>query len=185
MSAVALELLDTGGPAAVTTRAVAERAGSSIAAVDELFGGKPGLVQTLHMEGFARLADELAALPPTADPERGVVDVALTMRAFAASHPHLYDVMFSRPFAELRPAADDGRAAESVYRSVLSRVAAVLGPDRPRGSAKDAAIGLVAATRGLVDLERAGILGSSRASIERRWRSTVLAVLRGSIGGIP
>ena len=185
MCSVALELLDAGGPSAVTTRAVAAGVGSSVAAVDELFGGKSGLVRSLHAEGFARLAEVLVGLPASEDAERDIVDLALAFRGFVQRHRHLSEVMFSRPFAEMGPSADDDRDADSIYRCVLARVVAVLGPDRPRGAGKDAAIGLFATMRGLVELESAGILGSHAASIERRWRTTVVAVLRGWTGGVP
>jgi AcrR family transcriptional regulator len=64
--AVAGRLLETGGTGAVTTRAVAAGAGTSLAAVNELFGGKAGLVRALFGEGVARLAADLRALAATA-----------------------------------------------------------------------------------------------------------------------
>ena len=65
---VASGLLASGGSAALTTRAVAAGAGSSLAAVNELFGGKAGLVRAIFAEGFVRLADDLSALRPGGDP---------------------------------------------------------------------------------------------------------------------
>src|SRR5882724_3124840 len=157
LSAAAVRLLDAGGVPAVTTRAVASAAGTSLAAVDELFGGKPGLVRAIHAEGFRLLAADLRALPLAADPATAVLDLALAIRAFAARRRSLYEVMFSRPFAEFTPSPGDQRAADEIYRLMLARVAALLPADRPRGTAKDAAISLVALVRGLVAMEHAGI----------------------------
>ncbi|HEY3683946.1 MAG TPA: TetR/AcrR family transcriptional regulator [Streptosporangiaceae bacterium] len=185
LATAAVGLLAAGGSAAVTTRAVASEAGSSIAAVHELFGGKAGLVRAVFAAGFARLAAELAELPPAADPEAGVLDLALAMRSFARREPHLYEVMFARPFAEFRPGAADARAADAIYAIVVGRVAAVLGADRPKGAAKDAAIGLFATVQGLVGLEAAGLLGSGPASADRRFRHTVIAALRGFAAASP
>jgi AcrR family transcriptional regulator len=179
MCAAALRLLDGGGAPAVTTRAVAGATGSSIAAVDELFGGKPGLVRAIHAEGFRKLAGELACLPDATTPERAILDLAGAVRSFALRHRHLYEVMFSRPFAEFSPDHEDQRAAEAIYRIVLSRVVALLNPVRPSGAGKDAAITLLATIQGLVGLELAGILGSSSASVERRWRAAITAAIRG------
>ncbi|MFG2004393.1 TetR/AcrR family transcriptional regulator [Spirillospora sp. NPDC048911] len=175
---VATGLLDAGGSAAVTTRAVAAGADSSLAAVNELFGGKAGLVRAIFAEGFARLAQELAALETGDDPETDVLALALTIRSFAHRHPHLYEVMFSRPFAEFRPDAEDTRAAEAIYQVVVVRVAAVVG----RGLARDAAIGLFATVQGLVGLESSGLLGSTPRSIDLRFRLTVTATLNGFAG---
>lgn len=177
--AVAGRLLAAGGSGAVTTRAVAAGAGSSLAAVNELFGGKAGLARALFAQGFAELAEDLRACRTTGDPELDVVEPALAVRAFAARRPHLYEVMFSRPFAEFRPDEQDARAAEEIYGIVVGRVAALLGPDRAKGSAKDVAIGLFATVQGLVSLESAGLLGSEAASADRRFRFVLTAALRG------
>ncbi|MDL4822066.1 TetR-like C-terminal domain-containing protein [Actinomadura opuntiae] len=177
--AVAARLLAAGGTGAVTTRAVASGADASLAAVNELFGGKAGLVRALFTDGFARLAADLRALAPAGDPETGVLELALAVRSFARREPHLHEVMFSRPFAEFRPEPADARAAEEVYAIVVGRVAAVLGPDRAQGTAKDSAIGLFATVQGLLSLETSGLLGSTPEAAERRFRLTVTAALRG------
>ncbi|WP_165959289.1 TetR-like C-terminal domain-containing protein [Actinomadura sp. KC345] len=177
--AVAGDLLASGGSGAVTTRAVAAGAGSSQAAVNELFGGKEGLARALFAEGFARLAEELWALDGTGDPERDVLEMALALRSFAHRCPHLHEVMFSRPFAEFRPGPQDARAAEEIYGLVTGRVAAALGPDRAKGTAKDAAIGLFATVQGLIALDSSGLLGSGPEPTDHRFRFVVSAALRG------
>jgi AcrR family transcriptional regulator len=181
MRAAALELLDGGGAAAVTTRAVAARTGSSLAAVHELFGGKPGLVRAIYADGFRRLAAELSGLDSSGDPEQDVLDLTLAIWSFARRHRHQYEVMFSRPFAQFSPDAEDLRAAEALYRIVLARVVAALGAGRPRGYGKDAAIGLLAVTQGLIGLDAAGLLASTPAAAQRRWRAAVTATLRGAV----
>jgi AcrR family transcriptional regulator len=182
--AAATTLLGDGGSAAVTTRAVAAGAGTSLAAVNELFGGKPGLIRAIFAEGFARLAEELRALEPSEDPEADVIDLALAVRSFAHRYPPLYEVMFSRPFAEFHPAQRDARAAEAIYTIVVGRVATLLGPARPRGTAKDVAIGLFAVVQGLVGLEASGLLGNGPESIDRRFRLTLTAALRGLVAAM-
>lgn len=156
-------------------------AGTSIAAVNELFGGKSGLARAIFAEGFARLAMELSALGTTEDPEADVIELSLRVRSFARQWPHLYDVMFSQPFAEFRPGEEDRRAAAAIHRIVLSRVAAILGPSAAPGTAKDIAIGLFAVVQGLVSLESSGMLGSGQESIDRRFHATVTATLRGFV----
>jgi AcrR family transcriptional regulator len=177
--AVAMRLLADGGIGAVTTRAVAAGAGSSLAAVNELFGGKAGLVRAIFLTGFAELADELSRLGTGENAETDVLELASAVRSFARRRPHLYEVMFSRPFGEFSPDEEDARAAEEIYRIVLRRVAAALGPASGKETAKDAAIGLFALVQGLVRLESSGLLGGTPASIERRFRAGVTATLRG------
>ncbi|MFI0351029.1 TetR/AcrR family transcriptional regulator [Actinomadura sp. 9N407] len=179
--ATATRLLADGGHPAVTTRAVAAGAGTSLAAVNELFGGKPGLIRAIFTTGFARLTEELQALATTEDPEADVIELALAVRSFAHRHPPLYEVMFSRPFAEFHPDEHDARAAEAIYAIVVGRVAALLGPARAKGTAKDVAIGLFAVVQGLVALEASGLLGSAPESIDRRFHLTLTATLHGLV----
>lgn len=185
MCLTAMGLLDRGGVSAVTTRAVATGSASSLAAVNELFGGKAGLVHAMYGEGFRRLAEELARVDDAGNPAHGVLELALAFRSFASRHRQLYEVMFSRPFAEFSPDLDDQRAAAVIYRIVLERVTSQLGPVRAKGAGKDAAISLFAVVQGLVTLESAGLLGSSSESIERRWRTAVTATMNGVAAGTP
>lgn len=185
MCSAAMQLLDRGGVSAVTTRAVAAGSASSMAAVNELFGGKAGLVQAMYAEGFRHLAEELAQVEDAADPAKGVLELALAFRSFASRKRHVYEVMFSRPFAEFSPDPDDRRAAAAIYRIVLERVTTLLGTSRAKGSGKDAAICLFAVVQGLVSLEFAGLLGSSSESIERRWRTAVTATMNGVAARAP
>src|SRR5690606_34705262 len=118
-------------------------------------------------------------VPTTGDPEADLVTTALTLRRFALEHRHLFEVMFSPPFAAFDPGPDDRAAAAVVHLAVTVRVEAVLDPQADVAARKDAAIGLVAVLHGLAQMELAGILGSTPESCERRWRETVLVVVAG------
>ena len=60
---VAITTLSEEGIARFTTRRVAERAGTSVPAVYELFDDKAGLVRAMFFEGFRLLGAELAKVP--------------------------------------------------------------------------------------------------------------------------
>ena len=64
---VAIATLGEEGIARFTTRRVAERAGTSVPAVYELFDDKAGLVRAMFFEGFRLLGGELAKIPQTDD----------------------------------------------------------------------------------------------------------------------
>lgn len=177
----ALQLVTDGGPTALTTRAVAASADSSISAVHELFGGKPGLIRAMFVDGFDRLSQDLLALPENDDPIEGVMELAAAFRRFAMQHRQLFEVMFSRPFAEFSPQPGDLDAADIIHRIIVQRVGASLGPHTSRAFRKDAALAMAAVMRGLADMELAGILGSGRVTIDRRWTTTVQATIDGLI----
>lgn len=90
----ALALLSDRGPAALTTRALAEHAGLTTMAVYSEFGSMGGVTKVVVDAGFARLAKAFAALPTTDDPIFDLMMLGATYRRCALTEPHLYSVMF-------------------------------------------------------------------------------------------
>ena len=79
---VAVETLSEQGISGFTTRRVAERAGTSVPAVYELFDDKAGLVRAVFFEGFRLLGRELAVVPETDDPLADVEHLVPIFRLF-------------------------------------------------------------------------------------------------------
>ena len=175
----ALDLLEQEGPPAVSARRVAASAGTSTAALYELFGDKAGLLRAAYGEGFAALRDALDAVEVDDDPRRALVRLLAAARRFARERPMLFELMYSRPFAEFSPGPADRDAAVGVYRTIVTAVRRWLRAAGHTGSATEAAHVLVAAHRGFVMTELAGIAGNSRASIDARYRRGVDALLDG------
>jgi AcrR family transcriptional regulator len=175
----AAALLERDGPAALTARAVAASAGTSTAAVYELFGDKGGLVRALYFDGFRRLAAALDAVPETADPRADVEAVIARHRAFASESPVLVEVLFSRPFTHFAPGPSELEATRAARDAVVRRVRRWLPAGTARERVDDTALVLITAANGLVAAERAGIFGTRRASRDRRWRLAVEALLTG------
>jgi AcrR family transcriptional regulator len=86
----ALEAIAEHGPAAVSLRDVARRAGVSHAAPTHHFRDKAGLLTALAAEGWSLLAD---ALGETAGAGRGFAELGVTYVLFATSHPAHFAVM--------------------------------------------------------------------------------------------
>lgn len=178
----ALHLLEEGGPPAVRARGVASAAGTSTAAVYELFGDKAGLVRSVFFEGFRLLEARLRAVPTTGDARTDLVETLAEARRFALDRPMLFEVMYARPFAEFEPSADDLRAGMGLYRLVTDRVrawGASAGATPIADDPRDAAHAVVATNRGLVATELAGLAGTSSRTVDRRWRLTIDALLDG------
>ncbi|GGJ68415.1 TetR/AcrR family transcriptional regulator [Streptomyces brasiliensis] len=91
----AAELLDEGGPDAVTLREVGARAGVSRGAPYGHFADKETLLGAVAAEGWERLSDEIAALDGTpSDRLRGALAALVTI---GRRHPHRYRQMFAPP----------------------------------------------------------------------------------------
>ncbi|MEU9675415.1 MULTISPECIES: TetR/AcrR family transcriptional regulator [Streptomyces] len=83
----ALDVIATEGPAALSLRDLARRAGVSHAAPAHHFKDRTGLLTAVAAEGYELFADALAGAPDLR--ERGVAYVR-----FAATHPAHFQVMF-------------------------------------------------------------------------------------------
>jgi AcrR family transcriptional regulator len=184
---VAIELLARGGLGGFTTRSVARAARTSTPAVYELFGDKAGLVRGVFFEGFRLLRRYFDRLDETADPRADLIALAATYRGFLHDHPVLSHVMFSRPFADFDPEPSERAAGNAVRELIVRRVARCVDAGVFTADAVDVAHVLVALVQGLAAAEISGRLGTSPASIERRWALAVASVIDGfaSAGAAP
>jgi AcrR family transcriptional regulator len=176
---VAVAMLDADGVGGFTTRKVAERASTSTPAIYELFGDKAGLVRGIFLEGFRQLRKRFDDLPETADPRADLVRAVTALRAFIAENRMLAAVMFSRPFSDFDPGPAGIDAGSAVRLFVVRRVRRCIDAGLLAGDATDVAHVLVSLTLGLAGTESAGWLGTSTASVDRRWTLAVRAVLDG------
>lgn len=175
----AVATLNEGGVSRLTTRRVAEQAGTSVPAVYELFDDKAGLVRAIFFEGFRLLGAELAAVAPTDDPVADVEALVPVFRRFCLEQSRLAQVMFSRPFADFDPGPDELAAGEAVRDTFLSRIQRCLDERVLVGDAVDIAHVLLALAKGLAVQEAGCWLGTTPRSVERRWQLGVHALLAG------
>lgn len=176
---VAVSMLASDGVAGFTTRKVAEQADTSTPAVYELFGDKAGLVREMFFEGFRMLRRRFDQLGESADPRADLVRVVQTLRKFVRENPVLAEVMFSRPFADFDPGQAGRKAGSAVRQFIVGCVRRSIDAGLLAGDETDIAHVLVSMTQGLAATEMAGWLGTSRASVDRRWDLAIRAVLDG------
>ncbi|GAA2124437.1 TetR/AcrR family transcriptional regulator [Glycomyces algeriensis] len=180
------ELIDAGGrllaeagPAALSTRRVAQETGTSTTAVYSLFGDKAGLVREMFLEGFDRLTAAFAAVPRTGDPLADLLALGDAYQANARANPHLYELMFGRPVPEFQPDAEVAERirptfdalVEACGRCIDAGVFADLG-------AYPIAVQLNAMAHGLCSLELRGALGD-RAEADAHWRRAFDSLVKG------
>lgn len=176
---VAVGMLADEGVAGFTTRRVAREAHTSAPAVYELFGDKAGLVREMFFEGFRLLRRRFDQLADGNDPRATLVGVIRSIRMFVRENPVLSEVMFSRPFADFDPGPSEAKAGSAVRVFVVERVRRCIDAGLLAGDEIDIAHVLVSMTQGLAATEVAGWLGTSRASVDRRWDLAIHAFLDG------
>jgi AcrR family transcriptional regulator len=176
---VALALLEHSGIGGFTARGLAREAQTSPPAIYELFGDKCGLVREVFFAGFRLLHTHLQEVELSEDPRADLIRLTDAYRGFIRANRELAEVMFSRPFADFAPGPSELEAGSSVRMLIVDRVECCIEAGVLRGEATDIAHVLVALTQGLAMAENARRLGSTEASIERRWELAVNSTLDG------
>lgn len=104
----AARILSEEGLAALSLRAIAERAGVGIASIYHYFAGKEELLASLAVDGFARLERDMGAADTTRAAEWAIGRGAQAFFAFTGANPALFALMFDVQMmsrhAELREA---------------------------------------------------------------------------------
>ena len=145
MVAVARDILEREGPDALTMRRVAARMGMREPSLYKHCRSREELLAAVVASGMRDLAEgRLRAVAPAADASDAMRRLGAHQRQFAARHPHLYRVMFDRPFPRAL-VSDEADAA--AWRPVVD----VLGSQERVWAA-------FAFTHGMLELERTGRL---------------------------
>ena len=156
----ASELLDEGGPEAVTLREVGSRAGVSRAAPYRHFADKQALLTEVAAESWDRLAAVLVASDAKdSAPSMRLQETLMTVVELGRRRPHLYQLMFAKPKSDPEAGA---RAASRAQEEFLSIVAAVVG----EADARHYSALLFSCAHGIAELEISGHL------TEERWTTT-------------
>jgi AcrR family transcriptional regulator len=163
----AREELREHGPAGVSLRAVARRAGVSHAAPKHHFRDRAGLLTALARQGHDQLRCHLVQADPgpAADTAQRVDALGRAYIEFGLDHRALFDLMF-RP-DQLHPDDPDLATARSQSLAVLVdalHASAPAGPETARHPPPDLALIAWAFAHGLVVLTRDGALLPTPAS---------------------
>ncbi|MFE6224330.1 TetR/AcrR family transcriptional regulator [Streptomyces sp. NPDC057854] len=171
----AVGLLVAEGPTALTMRRIATEIGASTKVLYTLFGGKEGLVDALHREGFARLRAAQQRVPRSDDPLTRLRDLGTAYRAHALAEPGYYSLMFGQAIPGHRPGAEALAEAETAFDASVAAVEDCIaaGVFRP-GDAREISKLLWAAAHGAVSLEIAGHFPPDVAA--RRYASLMEAL---------
>ena len=171
----ASELLDEGGPGAVTLRAVGARAGVSRGAPYGHFENKEHLLTQLAINAWNSLADGVERLraDPDVTPAARLEGALLELIEVGRRQPHLYALMFGTPADGPEAAAAAGRVRDQ-FLAVVADV--VCEPDAPRYGAL-----LMASAHGIAGLELGGHLAEEKWGVgwEQLVRMQVEAIRPG------
>jgi AcrR family transcriptional regulator len=168
----ALELLEEGGSAEVSLRAVARRVGVAASAPYRHYADRDALLSAVAAVGYRELAELLAAAHPAPSTPDDLAAVAVVYVQFALRRPALFRVMFGEPCD--RDSAERIAATEAIS----AYVAAIVRQAFPGADPDALATAVWALVHGLAFLHLDGKLDASDpAAVAARVTSAVHAVL--------
>jgi len=136
-------------------------------------------VREMFFEGFRMLYRRLDELSSSGDPRADMIAVMPVLRGFGQDNPALARLMFSTAFAEFDPGPSERRAGAAVREFIVARVHRCTDARVIAGDPADIAHVLLAVAQGLILQESAGWLGTSTASMDRRWDLATAALANG------
>lgn len=177
--AAAERLVGEGGPDALSTRAVAEGAGTTTRAVYALFGSKEALLQALAQRAFQLIIEQIDAVPLTDDPGEDMVTGAIRgFRAFALEHPDLFRLVFGTAWPGIPLSVAAAASQATSYERLLLRVQRAWSAGLLGGrSVPEVALLWDAMCTGLAIREVCGMIDPAQAP--RIWTDALRALLRG------
>jgi AcrR family transcriptional regulator len=168
----ALELLEEGGAAQLSLRAVARRAGVAPSAPYRHYADREALMSAIAAVGYRELAEFLTSAHPSPSTPEELAEVAAAYVQFALRRPALFRVMFGEPCD--RDSAERGAATEAIS----AYVAAIVRHAFPGGDPDALATAIWALAHGMAYLHLDGKLDSSDpAAVEARVTAAVHALL--------
>lgn len=156
----AADLLDGGGPEAVTLRAVGGRAGVSRGAPYGHFSDKAHLLAQLAVDAWDALAEAVEQLrsDPSASPSSRLERAVLTLVELGRRRPHLYALMFSTPADDV----ETTRASSRLQEQFLLIVTDLVG----EADARRYAALLMSSAHGIATLEFSGHLAVEKWQVD-------------------
>ena len=181
-------LVASGGPGALSVRAVAEEAGTTTRAVYSVFGSKEGLlVDALAQGAFEHLVTEIDALEETDDPSADLIAVGIPVfRQFVVEHPALYRIAFQRVVPGLDAGPELTEIRTRAWHQLLAKVERLEAAGLLVGkSVPEAAVEFIAMMEGLANAELRGAVLRllPEGSEEQAWRSALTTLVRGFAAG--
>lgn len=181
----ASELLAEAGPEGLSMRRLSQRIGASTIVLYTHFRDKQAILDELYVEGFERLASDLAAVPVDADPVVHVMNLGRAYRGSAVRNPTYYQLMFSRCVPGFDPSPQSRASARRAFTALRDGVQRCLDAQRVApGDATQIAHTLWGTLHGLISLELFGY-GLPGSSAEERLEHALQVIRDGLIASAP
>lgn len=179
MVGAAMELLEEGGGAALSLRAVARRAGVSPAAPYRHYADREALMSAVAAVGYRELAETLSAAHPSPSTAQQLARVAIAYVQFALERPALFRAMFGEPCDRDHDERIAATAAVSLY------VHQIVERSFPGADVEALSTAIWALVHGLAFLHLDGKLDANNPTVVADRVNAAINALTGTMARVP
>jgi AcrR family transcriptional regulator len=178
---VALTLLESEGPEAVSMRRIAGEVGITPMAIYHHFANRDELLQSIVTKEFDQLLGFIQQAPASPSMENHIVHIMDAYLDYAFARPHIFDYIFSKPRPDARRYPEDFRERRS---PTLNPLADAVAKWMEKGKLKqddvwEVAFELWAHAHGYVMLYRAGRFNLSQDEFKKLVHRSIRRILHG------
>ena len=178
---VALEILESEGPEAVSMRRIARAVGVTAMAIYHYFPNRQALLDVVVDREFSRFLESMQAYPASGSMESLLADCMEAYIVYAFDRPRIFDYVFSQPRPNARRYPDDFRARRS---PTLNPIADLVSRAMDSGYLKrddvwEIALQLWAHVHGYIVLYRAGRFQLSQAEFRKLVQRSMRRLIHG------
>lgn len=177
----ASELFLEGGGAALSVRAISERAGLSTIGIYSHFQGKQGILDALYIEGFNLVREAMDVIPDGKASKEQVLEACLGYLNVGEQHEAHYRLIFGESDAGYQPSIEAIAARDAAF-SKLVRVAGSYLPDGASTiERRQIALDIWAIVHGYVSIRHHVV---STHDLDLDWKSMALRVVEVQLDAI-
>lgn len=149
----ASELLVTQGPAGMSVRAIATKAGISTIGIYSHFEGKQGVLNALYMDGFERVYEAMSTARLIKDPHDALMDGVTRYFHLSQAHEAQYRLIFGETDLGFEPSVEAREAGRKAFDCFVSLVAKLLPAAASEETKQIVALRIWAQLHGYVSLQ--------------------------------
>lgn len=176
----ASELFLEGGLGALSVRAIASKAGLSTIGIYSHFDGKQGILDTLYIEGFERVADAMDMSSSDATPRQKVMECAKAYLEVADKFYAHYRLIFGELDDNYQPSLAAREVAEKAFSSLVKGVGSILPDEASHRDRQREALHVWAIVHGYVGLKNHAV---SQIVEPHEWNVLALAAVKTHLDG--
>lgn len=150
----ASELFLEGGIGALSVRAIAKRAGLSTIGIYSHFDGKQGILDTLYIEGFERVANAMKVGDTSLSPTQKALHACAAYLQVADQYGAHYRLIFGEADDTYTPSQDAQAVARRAFQGLLEIAALLLPADASAQQKQSRAIEVWAILHGYIGLQQ-------------------------------